>query len=92
MNKLTKQLLEGDSLTYAKWTRKPATLRDVHTTVPMDSVPPGLHIFDVGSLDDPLGQDFPADQTYYLLDVDNGDTFLVKSEGYSYPRYVSKVV
>jgi hypothetical protein len=85
------------NLNQIQFTRKPATWDDVYTTVAGIDVPQGLPNYaaqDLGIERVPM-QNFrrPVDgHQYFLVERANGETFLVNCEGYTYARYITKVM
>lgn len=74
------------------WTRKPVNLAQVRATVKPDMTgfePGELPVIEVESLTEPFNDDFPNDP-FYIITCD-GQNFLVRSEGFNYPRYVVRL-
>lgn len=89
MTPLAHRLIESvqiASIPDRMWTRKPNALKDVTQSIERQHVPPDIRTLEVDSLNEPLGNDFPRDPFYIV--TSEGWDFLVRSEGYSYPRYV----
>lgn len=83
------------NISHIEFSRKPAQFEDVYTTVKRSAVPADLPVHTAAE----LGlfryclSDFAMepDATVFLL-ARGAETYLVNAEGYTYARYITKVI